>query len=843
MVEPVVAVAEAGNEGIMRDNMQVPQIKWDLLKENEISERLYKVLLKWAGFANGHYKTWPVRENCGHYFGGAYVYEMESASSAIVAAILATFGSYDEAITGITRDEMLKRAIGTIRYLCFTHTTGPEDCVRDKSHHEAFSGKKWGFIYNNFFRDSQTGVGISFIGLAAWLLWDKLDDETRSMVEKLVVSYADEYSSMTPGTGVYNDTQCEENAWTSLGISTALYMFPKHEKADIWLDGYIKWTLNSAVTFKDKLEKEWDKVSYQSRGGIVHNGKIYGVSSVTFHPDFTTENHGYVHPDYMAAGIILKMSSVVFPLLAGKEPLESSMYNIENLYNKAIKPLCGMDGNPIPAQGQDWFYHRHANKLYMHAAMNLLFNNQDAAYFEEQCLEITEKRQDSTGIGALLEKNGRDLAVTPGFQSAFDMEGGMIRTVILSYLLHLTKGPGVKATLKEDLAKKLCGNYFYPYGGIYIYRTPDSFTSFATRCSVMGLSIPSDGLWDVTSDFTGFTGVLRKTKAGDEYFANKKINWMDLGIETENLKINEYKAGFSLFADIPRVGGDIMQSISFSALPGGQSIYIEKVRSIKETELSVFDTGRISIGNEKFEKLENHAKGFRKVWFNDREMVFGASYEGKNEVYDFNNIKHINVDGRIGYLLYCSNGVQYINMHEYPKWKGLENILICNKGKTGLMADNEQTHLFAMISLPNADLNETKKWYKDTSITFSDKNCMVLRHGNTRVIANLGSEKCFIHERFSNLQENIKIFHGTTEITRQSIVCRFQMNEMESVLHESMLSITPKDKDEDFGLEVLCIGNESAWIQNIRNRKIEYSISIGGEKRQIVQKPCELIKI
>lgn len=832
----------------MGDNMDsklsVPEIQWNSFSTNDIADRLYTILLKWGGFANKYYKKWSVKENCGHYFGGAYVYEMESASAAIVGAILSTLGDYDAEITGITREEMQKRAISTIRYLCFTHTTGPDDCVRDKSHHEIYSGKKWGFIYNNFFRDSQTGVGISFIGLAAWLLWDKLDGETHKMVERLVISYADKYSGMIPGTGVYNDTQCEENAWTSLGISTALYMFPKHSQAKVWMDGYINWSLNSSVTFKDKLEKEWDKVSYQSRGGIPHNGKTYGISSVTFHPDFTTENHGYVHPDYMGAGIILKMSSVIFPLLVGAEPLESSMYNVENLYNRAIKPLCGMDGNPIPVQGQDWFYHRHANKLFMHASMNLLFNDPDAAYFEEQCLEVTEKRQDSTGLGALLEKNGKDLAVTPGLQSAFDMEGGTVRTIILAYLMHLTKGRGVMASTKDDVAGKLCGNHFYPYGGIYIHRTLDSLTSFATRCSVMGLSIPSDGLWGITSDFMGFTGLLRKSNAGDEYFAKKKINWMDLGIETENLKINEYKEGFSLFADIPRAGGDIRQSVSFSALPGGQSVYIEKITAINDIDIAVSDTGRISIGNENFEKIGERAKGSRKVWFNSLEQTFIASYEGVNQVMEYDNVKYINVDNIIGYLLFDSRGVEYINMHEYPKWKGLENILVCNKGKTGLINKGEAMPLFAMMSLPNTSFDDTKNIYSQTQVTFKDENCKIIRCGDYRISANLGELSCRAKEVISTYANlGINIFPGTTKLKKENSECIFDLVESNSCFHEAVIKIAAEEMSEEDSLEILCTETGKIWIHNTGSSKINYAIINNNDVRHVVQGTGEIIKI
>lgn len=241
-------------------------------------------------------------------------------------------------------------------------------------------------------------------------------------------------------------------------------MFPNHPRNEVWKEGYIRWTLNTAVTSVDKLKNEFDKVTYESRDGFRYNGKIYGISSVTFHPDFTAENHGYVHPDYMGAGIILRISSAVFPIISGEEPIGSLFYNFENLYNKILKPWCGVDGNPIPIQGQDWFYHKHHNKLLMHTAMNLFYNDKDAARFEQNCIDIMTKRQDSNSRGCLLEENGEELEVTPGMQSAFNMEAGSIRTVILSYILHMFIG--IVRPITEHLVEKEESESFVRY--IYI---------------------------------------------------------------------------------------------------------------------------------------------------------------------------------------------------------------------------------------------------------------------------------------------------------------------------------------------------------------------------------------
>lgn len=824
-------------------DQKVPKINFDLFEENKTSKRLYTIMLKWAGFANRHYTKWDVRENCGYYFGGAYVYEIESVFTSLTMSILSVLGDYDETLTGIPRREMEKRAISAIRYLCFTHTSGPKDCVRVRGRYEAFSNKKWGFIYDNFFRDSQTGVGTSAIGIAAWLLWDKLDVETKTLVKNLLISYADKFSDMRPGTGVYNDTQCEENAWTALGISTALYMFPEHPNNKKWLAGYINWSLNSTVTYKDKLENEWDKVSYESRGGVEKDGKLYGVSAVTFHPDFTTENHGYVHPDYMAAGIVLRATSAIMPILLGKEPNESCTYNFKNLYEITIKPITSMDGNNIPIQGQDWFYHKHHNKLFIHTAMNLLFNDLDAAFFEEQSIDIVEKRQASIGSGGLMENNGEKLQIAPGKKTAFDMEGPSVRTIAYAYLMHIAKKSENKPSSKEKVGEKLCGNYFYPYGGVYIHRTPNTFTSFSTRCSVMGLSMPLNGLWDITSDFMGFTGRIKALNDNDGYFKTKMVNWKDIGIETKNLKIDEHKSGFSIYAEVPRAEEKIMQAVSFTALPDGNSVYMERVLAVSNVNIALMETGRISIGNEDFNKLGDLAKGYRDVWFNEHKETFRGSYGKKDEIKEYSNIKYINVDGKIGYLIFGDGNVKYNNMHNFPKWKGLENILVCNNGRTGVMSTGDRLPVFIMASIPNADFKKTKDSYENTKVTYKLEDTAVLRFDKFRISANFSKEEKTVTEKLSCENNSIYIFPGTTVISKDNLKCTYKIRELTSAFYESRIIIQLKAAQISGQLDVLCSDNNDIWIHNSSDVSIEYSKAMNGETVDIVHEAGKILKI
>lgn len=805
--------------------------------ENGVSTELKEIMARWALFAKDHYSDWGEGLRAGHFFGGCFNYELETSASTIVMAVMAATGN-TPGMEGVETEDAAEMAIRAIRYLCLTHHTGPEEYKRGHSRNPMISKTKWGKREGNFFMSSQNGISVSMLGLSAWLLRDRLDDETIEMTGRVLSDYADEYSGMTPGTGTYNDTQCEENAWTALGIGAALYLFPNHPNRGKWLEGYINWSLNSAVTFKDKLEMEKDKVTGKSRGGLVHDGKTYGISSVTFHPDLTTENHGYVHPDYMNGAIILRSSSAVFPLLAGEKPIESLFFNSKNIYEKSVKPWCAFDGIPISPQGQDWFYHKHHNKLLMHAAMNLFFDDREAAYFEKTCIDIIKKRQAGTGRGNLMEKNGHTLDITPGLQSVLDKEHGAIRTVVLSYLLHLIMGAGAEPAKREEVMERLSGNHFHPYGGVYIYRTEKSFASFSTRCSVMGLTIPENGLWDITADFHGYTGVIRSRKHDDGYFKDKKVNWKDIALETKKENVVEYEKGFTVTAELERAGGDISQAVSFAALPGGETVYTERIKALRKTEITTYGTGRIGVGNENYEYLPALAKGYRDIYINGQCKRFEGGYTGDDMIHAAKRATRVNIDNKIGYLLYNSSGVEYRNIHKYPKWKGLEDILILNKRPGFEMEEGDQTPLFTVVTIPGSDSNQTDLAYSSTGVCQKGGDCISVRTAGRRVSANFGSARSTIIEKPERIKGRLPIYRGKTTIKEGFASCGYDMEGFKTIVEEPA-AIMETDC-ERLELEVFCLDGRTLFIKNNSAGKIELRLETGGRPIEVSLKGMTL---
>jgi len=159
------------------------------------------------------------------------------------------------------------------------------------------------------------------------------------------------------------------------------------------------------------------------------------------------------------------------------------------------------------------------------------------------------------------------------------------------------------------------------------------------------------------------------------------------------------------------------------------------------------------------------------------------------------------------------------------------------------MRSGESNGLFAMVMLPNSTKEETAEKFSDTAITFENNGCMVIRHGGTRVSANLGNEYHRVNENPGRLSKRVDIFHGTTRITANRIECSYDLCGRSSVIHEVNFAIIPDGPLDDFNLEVLCMDNEFTWIHNNGKKTAGYLLSKGDDNRRIVHYPGEVLKI
>ena len=225
-------------------------------EENEVSRRYLRLIESWIPVGIEHFARWPERPNCGHFFGGCHWYGLETVGPALAFALAATSPEYDETTTSVSRAELAHIARDAVRYLCFTHDTGPAECVRPAvglGRKENW-GTKWGQRGEGFFRESQCGPTVAIIGMIFLLLRDRpglIDDETLLMVARLHEDYGERFGELPPRSGVYYDTQMEENYWTAHGLNAVSLFVANHEKSAAWQAMARRWMFSACATPQD----------------------------------------------------------------------------------------------------------------------------------------------------------------------------------------------------------------------------------------------------------------------------------------------------------------------------------------------------------------------------------------------------------------------------------------------------------------------------------------------------------------------------------------------------------------------------------------------------------------
>jgi hypothetical protein len=460
----------------------------------------------------------------------------------------------------------------------------------------------------------------------------------------------------------------------------------------------MKWLLNTSTSYLDRF----DRTEYA--GKPLANGWI---SNITTHPDYTAENHGFVHPNYMSAGILFKDHALLASVIADSE-IDPVLFRLwDGLYEKVIKAWTSAEGITVPIQGQDWWYNQLAANIEIHAATNLFRDNKDAAYLELEALESQARVQSSNGNGCFLEANGENCRIRE-FQTAKDMEHQAAARIAHTYLLHLYNGIGVEPSTEQEFFRNIEGVYSYPYGSSIVYRTDKILTSFSWRNCAMALTMPEKGLWTITAlPASCFGTVSLKGVRENPYLSNERTI-----LYVRDEKIISYEKGFAASARIPRGDDELFQDVAFVALPEGRTVYLEKFTAGADCIAEEMRTGLVGIRNEKYDELPEVAKGYKKLYINGKlaDKFFGFYGNEPDRRVVWSKVGTVNLDDEIGYIMSGSDQVEYLNKHVYPKWKGVEDIMTLNLRKEPVeFKKGQSTDTFVLMTLPNSDTEDTEK--------------------------------------------------------------------------------------------------------------------------------------
>ena len=788
-------------------------------RETELSRRYLAVIQDWIPVGLQYFADWPVRPNCGHFLGGCHWYGIESVSGAIAFAAAASSPELDPARAGASREELGLMALKALRYLCFTHDTGPADCVRPATglgRPENF-GRKWGERGVGFFRESQCGNTIANMAIVAQLLGDRVDPETWGMLEAIHLDYADRFAALSPQNGVYLDTQMEENAWTSFGLASVACVLSGSSQAAAYQAAAERWMFLSVTAPQDAK----DHAPFAGGESISRRtGKTF-----TTLPDYMAENHGMVHPSYTCSSISFLEHLAELYGLFGKELPPHAVWGRERIYDQ-LKRMTDGAGYLHPVQGMDWPYHSPDPGSSVHATAAVLFGDEDAATLELRALHTLEARSKSN--------HGRMYAPEIG-DSCHDIQDPLIirecsvAAPVHTYLFHRLLGDGPAASLETQAERRLRGVRVYPHSGFVFHRHTKGQTSFAWRNCVMVLPMPREGIFTVTP-------------ASWSVLANLEVRDRPDSQEEVSLREEHGADWFAAALVMDRAQGSVRQEVLCAGLPTGSTVVLERLEALEDVVIEKADQGFLRIGNETFSEMRSNCRGHRDFHTPGSSETF-RGFVSKDPASDvirtYQHPEWVNVDGRLG-IVFSGNGETiYHNRHFFKTWWAVADDLTLSRVRQGLEVKEGKTvaELSALFA-PEASANKTAELAPFFSVLKGGSGCAGALAEGFLVAARFGGKGGIATFRLRRSDEvrSVPVFAGSLEVTPEEVRYDLSLTTGQAVLRAPVTELEVEGS-------VDVIAAESGEIVVRNTGKTAGSVRKAGSKRAESLRPGAMVRL
>ncbi len=569
-----------------------------------------------------------------------------ATGSACLFATLARFGDSDRTMAGTTREGLEDAALILIRASAKSHPASGSAVARPD-------------LWSRF-----ASIRILHVlSLGAWLLWDRAEAETRLLVARLLEYEADRFLGEPVPTQMFYDTQAESNAWFGGGLATAFCMLKAHPRRDLWQEKAKEMMTSAYATERDVNSER-----------VVDGRPLrQWLSGPNAFPDYTVENHGFVHADYMTA-ISEKVRSAISYRLAGEPVPEAVTFNAMQVLD-ALMRLSLPDGNPLYVQGSDYTSRR----------MDAIF----------QAYNLTPLAPDPLRQAGFLRSldrleqmaADRPDALTSGCL-AFPFDLGFQWGLVENYLMRRLFGDGGDALPDAEIETRLAGVHVSEFGRFAIHRTPKTLSSFSwhaacKRPNLMGLTTPLDPDVMVSPlPVGGYIGEVREEGMDPDA---PVLVWS---------RVHPREDGFGAMIGLDRCGGKVRQNSAFLSLPDGASVYLEERTALREVEIDLTESGNVSLYDDT-------------RWpFQKTSRVFHGDGGALDPAISPNGTgSWVNVDDRLGFVAPGSDGFAFRRVEEetdYHRWR------LAFVGGSGAFSAGQGIGAFALVTCPGQRREETK---------------------------------------------------------------------------------------------------------------------------------------
>ena len=581
---------------------------------------LYETMItQYCLFAESTYKPAAFGAGAGYWGNGI------SGSNEGIRAVANTALAYAVAAKemGLTSPRLralyVRRASSGVRYVALTHLTDSRVCT---------DGKQWGNSW-------QSGMWTGTMCMAAWIVWDELDADTKALVKRVAEYEANRFIPLTPRGNEWGDSKAEENGWDLTCIAAAANMFPDHPNAEKWRIKCIEYMMNTVSVAADKEDS------------TIVDGKAVKdwVCTVNYHPDFSLDNHGFFHPSYTMVSPAEVGTGALF-FAYGKQPVpQASGHHLVDTW-ECLRTIMLPHGYWAYTQGMDWAVNSDGHIHYLAVL---------ASYAKDPLGLGMEKIVAQYIRGHQMLHGGKFAG--PSSRLGFARETITAERLCYAYLMHKLFGfAGSERTIRND--DELLGVRYYQYADMMSHRTRSKFASFSWKNRVMGVVMPIGPGHEANPYFT--------TPLTDGMLGS--IALKDLAGKTKIDEQNWRKTadGFETSGTLLLHDGALKQELSVASIGEKTVVYADRITALKDVTV-VRETG-VPLGIENDEYTGNVRRLYTQA---GSQAVVGLGTEGLVRIMG----NWANVDGRLGIVMVSGSGLVYQDAGNYNRDGALQDTL------------------------------------------------------------------------------------------------------------------------------------------------------------------------
>jgi F5/8 type C domain/NPCBM-associated, NEW3 domain of alpha-galactosidase len=441
---------------------------YSVLSDSQKRALVLTILEKFVPHAESYWRDSDISQpNTGRYLAtGDGVTQPRGAGDIAYAYATLLAAKPDQAsFGGVSRAVMLDHTIRSIRHTAYTNKLSGAG-------HNRWGGGTW-----------QASLETYLWGYAAYLLWDRLDEDTRTLVRRVVEGEAEILVTKPIATATDGNTGAEDNAWNAPTPALAAALSPASPRAATWRRTAMKLALNASSMPGDA----------QSTQVVDGTPLREWMSSVNLNSDLTMENHGFFNPVYQQVAPLLVGDAAIIEARAGRPLPAAYSFRVTEVWERLLGPLAADDGDIVMPAGQDWISKDYQHLDYL-AILATRFGRADASVLESRALTAVATRQATHANGSILG------------QPQLGYESMLIRRLAGSWWNHTLFGPSPAPSESEFAAARAqtAGVHRFPQSGLVQGRftRASAFMSW-DGARPMGLVVPGAG--DDNPDDASFT--------------------------------------------------------------------------------------------------------------------------------------------------------------------------------------------------------------------------------------------------------------------------------------------------------------------------------------------------